>query len=758
LKKYPFSRKAINAILAATVALTPIVTTSVIIKPSNVEAATVSQEIDALAERFFVFYKHASKYGFTGTPTTAINSLDYAKILSTATTNGISLNVPTTKQADFENLMKNTATLIYTKHNSAGDLATAIKNFKTANSPYFQSLFNENGDVFADQLILFVKDLEGQLELAIMDATTPTFAAVISDAVNKTFQNGANKAQYANLDGKLGNVGLSVQSLFLLQEKLNDSVVDPNKTLRSALMQSAFEAKGAYIDRNLTNNEFTLFVPVKFINSDILVGLKGSLNWKTSNESIAKFTGNVLTPVSNGTVTVFATLDGIKLASFPNVAVSVTPPGNGDGGTKPVPELEPRPDDGNPQLPKDATELRDVKLPSGLTEVYTVVKPDKVTEITSQLTAAKNTIQVNLQVPKTGEIVKASLPGSLFTEAAKKDVNAVVEIKTDNASYNLPVSQIDIDDLAKQLNVDAKDVQIVVSVNVVERAQVKDGITVVSKVIEYTVEAVSSKDSKNRIEIKTFNEYVERTIFGDKDFVSNNSVGVKINEKDGSVTSVPTLFDGKDATFKSLTNSKYAVIENFKTFPDVDNKSWAENYIETLASKLIINGKTDGNYAPGEEMTRAQFTVLLVKALGLPGGTYEQKFKDVKEADWFNLNGELAAAIKTGIIQGKPDGRFAPNEKITRTQAAIMLNRAMKLGFINYDMTKLKKTKTIADFKDTANLDTEAKAAIEAVYQAGIISGKPDGTFDPMGNTKRDQMAKMLAEFLISAKLMNEIK
>jgi hypothetical protein len=44
------------------------------------------------------------------------------------------------------------------------------------------------------------------------------------------------------------------------------------------------------------------------------------------------------------------------------------------------------------------------------------------------------------------------------------------------------------------------------------------------------------------------------------------------------------------------------------------------------------------------------------------------------------------------------------------------------------------------------------------IYQAGIASGKTDGTFDPKGNTRRDQMAKMLAEFLISAKLMNEIK
>jgi hypothetical protein len=747
LKKYPFSRKAINAILAATVALTPIVTTSVIIKPSNVEAATVSQEIDQLAERFFVFYKHASKYNFAGTPTVAINSLDYAKILSTATTNGIGLNVPASKQADFENLMKNTAKLIYKQYSSSTELATAVKNFKTANSPYFQSLFNENGDVIADQLILFVKDLEGQLELAIMDATTPTFAAVISDAVNKTFQNGPNRAQYANLDGKLGNVGLSVQSLFLLQEKLNDTVVDPDKSLRSALMQSAFEAKGAYIDKT-ANNEFTLWVPVRFINEMVPIPLRGSINWKTSDENIAKFTGNVLTPVSNGTVNVFATLDGIKLASFPNVAVTVTPPGNGGGGgpiPDPPPPVKEREDDKNPQLPKEATKVIEEKLPTGQTEIVTVVKPEKVTEITNPLTKEKNTIQVNLQVPKSGEIVKASLPGSLFTVADNKKVNAVVEIITDNASYKLPVSQINVAQFAA-------DVQIEVSVNVVEGAQVQNGIT---KVIEFTVEAVSGK---NRTPITTFSEYVERTIVGDKNFDSNNSVGVKIND-DGSVTSVPTLFDGNDATFKSLTNSKYTIVKNNITFSDI-NKKWHEKqYIETLANKLIIKGKTDsqgkpdGTFAPGEDMTRAQFTTMLVKALALPSKKSEKAFSDVKESDWFKE--ALDTAVEYEIISGKPGDRFAPNESVTRSQVAIMLHRAMQIKFIN-NMTKVNTDKK--EFSDVAKLDEKTKAAIEAIYEAGIISGKPDGTFDPNGKTLRNQMAKMLAKFLISAKLMNEIK
>lgn len=748
MKKYPFSKKALKAMLAATIALSPMVTTSVVLQPTNVEAATISEEIDTLAERFFVFYKHSGSYGFAGTPTAAINSLTFAQIQATATAKGISLNVPAGKQADFENLMKNTAKLIYTQYNSADDLATAVKAFKTANSGYFNNLFDEDGNVFADQLILFVKDLETQLELAIMDAQSPTYSAVIKDAVRKTFAEGPNKAQYANLDGKLGTVGLSVEGLFLLQDELNNQFVDPNKELRSALMQSAFQAKGARIERNTSNNQFALVVPIKFINSYVDVHLRGSISWKTSNPSVATFSGYTLTPVSTGTVNVYAMLDGIKLATFPNVSVTVptNPPVD--------PPVDP-PTNSNPQLPPGSTEVKKETSPTGQVEVVTIVPANKVADLANTITTTNNTLLVNLEKPAVGEDVKASLPAALFTETEKKNPNAVVEVKTEEASYKLPASQINVDELASKLGVTSANVQIIVSVNVVERTEFQNGIKVVSKVVEFHVEAVSGD---KREPINTFTEYVSRTIVGEQNFDPNKSTGVRVNA-DGSVSPVPTTFDNKTATFNSLTNSMYTVVENNFTFPDVGEKKWHEKkYIETLANKLIIQGKPDGTFAPGEEMTRAQFTVLLVKALGLPAEKYEQKFKDVKESDWFNANGELAAAVKHGIITGKPDGRFAPNESVTRSQVAIMLNRVMKLGFIKYDMTKLDTDKKVTDFNDVAKMNAESKAAIEAIYQAGIITGKPDGTFDPNGTTIRNQMAKMLAKFLISAKLMNEIE
>jgi pullulanase len=254
--------------------------------------------------------------------------------------------------------------------------------------------------------------------------------------------------------------------------------------------------------------------------------------------------------------------------------------------------------------------------------------------------------------------------------------------------------------------------------------------------------------------ISAFGKFAEKEIKGSKKFDPNRSVAVRFNE-DGSFTAVPTVFDGQTAKIKSLTNSVYAIVENNKTFPDVDRSSWAEEYIETLASKYIIKGKADGKYAPGEEITRAEFTVLLVRALGLPAKAYDGKFSDVKGNEWFNANGELTAAVRYGIISGKPDGTFAPNEKLTRAQAAIMIARAMDLDFLEFDKSQLNANKKLTDFKDASHFGTWAKEGAEAVYQSGIMSGMTKSTFNPNGYTKRDQMAKILAEFLRKAELMN---
>src|SRR5699024_2363116 len=72
------------------------------------------------------------------------------------------------------------------------------------------------------------------------------------------------------------------------------------------------------------------------------------------------------------------------------------------------------------------------------------------------------------------------------------------------------------------------------------------------------------------------------------------------------------------------------------TFEDITgvNAHKYQSAIESLASRLIIDGKTKDKFEPNSNMTRAEFATIIVKSLGIETKG-EEKFKDVKKSDWF---------------------------------------------------------------------------------------------------------------------------
>jgi hypothetical protein len=686
LKRYPFSNKAMKAIIAASIALTPLASTGVVLQNSTAYAAEATT-VDAAVQRVTLIYSELGqkelfnkvaaslKDNFTFTP----DDWTYVLTAPVKTQMQTSLtNAGTSVKA--EEVVKELATFVYDSNST--NLAVKYTEFKASASG--QAIEKVMGPGSIDLILQLLVDTEKLMwaekyEEKLLEALdNGTLEAVIREIRAEVI---ASKPAYAQLNKDLASkLGTNLDGLIEIKNRVNEKLVEKNiikstdlKTLRDAFLIAALKA------------------------------------------------GN------------------------PNTGT--TPPGNGGGGGLP-------PVTGNPAphvitLPPQAVEVVREKNPSGLVEVITKIVPEKVAEIVALITAEKNTVEVVLQTPAAGEKAKAEVPAALFTEAAKKNAKAVVKISTAKASYKLPVSEVKIADLAKKLGTTADNVKINISVNVVNK-NVK-GVKLASEVIEFTIEAVAGNKKQS---ITTFSTYVEREIVGDVNFNEAKSVAVKLNA-DGTFAAIPTLFNGKTATVKSLTNSEYTIVENSKTFKDVKS-GWAKEYIDTLASKYIVYGKATGEYEPGKHMTRAEFAVLLVRALGLPTAKYDGSFKDVKGIEWFAKKGELTAAVKYGVIKGKGDGTFAPNEKITRAQAAAMIERAMKISFVNYDFSQLDKTKTLKDFKDAKQVGSWAKSGVEAVYQAGIVKGKGDGTFNPNGYTQRNEMAAILANFLVSAKLLED--
>lgn len=92
------------------------------------------------------------------------------------------------------------------------------------------------------------------------------------------------------------------------------------------------------------------------------------------------------------------------------------------------------------------------------------------------------------------------------------------------------------------------------------------------------------------------------------------------------------------------------------------------------ADKDVILPDSKGNYNPNREVTRGEFASYIARALELTTST-KYKFSDVKGSQ---LTREVQNAAGAGILSGYPDGKFRPNDKITRQQMAGMLYNALK--------------------------------------------------------------------------------
>ena len=115
-------------------------------------------------------------------------------------------------------------------------------------------------------------------------------------------------------------------------------------------------------------------------------------------------------------------------------------------------------------------------------------------------------------------------------------------------------------------------------------------------------------------------------------------------------------------------------VEITKGFEDVADDAWYAEAVRTLASLEIINGVSDTRFEPARAITRAEFTAICTRFAKEAAGTVS--FPDVPEDHWAYKN--IATASEYGWIVGDENGNFNPNDNITRTEAATIVNRMLE--------------------------------------------------------------------------------
>lgn len=186
-----------------------------------------------------------------------------------------------------------------------------------------------------------------------------------------------------------------------------------------------------------------------------------------------------------------------------------------------------------------------------------------------------------------------------------------------------------------------------------------------------------------------------------------------------------------------------------KTFSDIQSNQ-SKEAIEQLAKRGIINGKTENDYCPDETMTRAEFAAIVVRALGVPEKN-SGIFNDVKEDDWFNSY--VNTACSYGIVNGVSENEFNPYGEITREEAATMVLRAAKLCGMNEDTSETGVRNTLAEFSDYVQASDWAMTAFAFCYNEEILD-KSAIEIKPKTKTTRAEVAQMVYNMLGKAKLI----
>ncbi|WP_339260550.1 Ig-like domain-containing protein [Lysinibacillus sp. FSL K6-3209] len=120
---------------------------------------------------------------------------------------------------------------------------------------------------------------------------------------------------------------------------------------------------------------------------------------------------------------------------------------------------------------------------------------------------------------------------------------------------------------------------------------------------------------------------------------------------------------------------------DYAPFKDIPSNHYAAGAIAFVKDRGIMNGDMNGNFRASENITRAQMATVVAnyKHLQIEEGV-EITFNDTKGhwAQWI-----IEANRTAGIINGRQDGSFAPNEHLTRAQAVVMMNRMFERGPLN---------------------------------------------------------------------------
>lgn len=175
-----------------------------------------------------------------------------------------------------------------------------------------------------------------------------------------------------------------------------------------------------------------------------------------------------------------------------------------------------------------------------------------------------------------------------------------------------------------------------------------------------------------------------------------------------------------------------------KKFADLSNYSWAEMQINALVEKGVINGVSDTEFAPANNIKRADFLVMAMRLAGITD-TPSDNFDDVAAGSYYY--NAVGMAKQLGITSGAGNNQFLPETNITRQDMFVLAYNLLKnQGIITQDAD----ISVLDSYADAVDVADYAKVAVATLLENGFVNGDDTNRINPVNNATRAESAVFL--------------
>lgn len=171
-------------------------------------------------------------------------------------------------------------------------------------------------------------------------------------------------------------------------------------------------------------------------------------------------------------------------------------------------------------------------------------------------------------------------------------------------------------------------------------------------------------------------------------------------------------------------------------FTDVKESDWFYESVVYVYEKGLMQGTAATIFSPNQATTRGMIVTILHRLEGKPEAG-SAAFEDVAPGRYYSQ--AVAWASENGIVSGYGNGKFGPNDLITREQLAAILFRYVR--FKGYDDTP---RGDLSQYQDSALIHAYAQEAMSWAVGSGLICGVSDTMIAPGGSAIRAQSAAIL--------------